>query len=386
MNNSSPLHDYILTQLNAGLAKQDITVQLQQAGWDAASIQAGFESVGQTLSAAPVQQASTPLSLDQQTEPENTTLEEVSSDEASGTASTTIEPQQQTLPAPLKRGRLKIGWLLFKQSLMIIKHTPGLITYVVLSLLVTLAIELVAGVIIVLDSLFWHAITGNNIIFYAMVYVVAVILTFVTYFFATALSAHVLASFRGETSTYHDNIALARSKSGAIASYALITTTIGFILRFIEERFQLIGWIISKLLGALWSLATVFTLPVIADTNKSGFTAVKESLHLFKANWGQTIVGRVAVGGLAMLFFILIMIPVFLLISFALFPLIGPFALLLGLALFIIGMVALSILISLATNILNVCLYYYAQYHAVPPAFDPALLASVFVEKKKKRQ
>jgi hypothetical protein len=49
-------------------------------------------------------------------------------------------------------------------------------------------------------------------------------------------------------------------------------------------------------------------------------------------------------------------------------------------------MVALSILISLATNILNVCLYYYAQYHAVPPAFDPALLASVFVEKKKKRQ
>lgn len=63
----------------------------------------------------------------------------------------------------------------------------------------------------------------------------------------------------------------------------------------------------------------------------------------------------------------------------------GVIGILIALGLYVVGILILTVLGSLASNILNVCLYYYAQYKVIPPAFSPELLASVFIEKKKKK-
>jgi hypothetical protein len=383
----SKIHNYILAQLNTGLSSQDIVTQLRQAGWDDASIQAAFSSVAAELNAAPTAQTAPETNPPAQTSQPTIPQEQL--------IIATAEPQAtqpaivQTLPPPLKRGRLKIGWLLFKQSLKIIKSSPGLLPYVAISIATTIALELVFFGLLAMDFTWWHVLTGDSsysdVAFYGSLYLFTLLATFVTYFFTVALSAHLLAIFRGKPTTFSENISIARRKIPAIVAYTIISTTVGFILRQIEERFQLLGKIISLIFGALWSLLTTFTLPVIADTDKGGVGAIKESFQLFKANWGQTITSRVVLSGLASLFYLLIIIPVTFLLIFLCAPL-GIFGFLIPIGVFVLTMVAFIMLVTMATNTLNVCLYYYARYNAIPPSFDPELLASVFVEKKSKKR
>lgn len=380
------IHDYILSQLQSGIPSQDIATQLRQAGWDEAAIQAAFSSVATTIQATPVQPQpapeNTPIqtvqSTDDQQEPVDRTQNEA--------VEVPAEQTTQTLPPPLKAGRMKVGWLLFKQSLKVIKSAPGLSLYVILSIFITLALEIVVAGIIIANMAWWHIVPAGElgtVIQYVGIFLFMLVTTFITYFFTVALSAHVLALFKGQTTTFAANITVARQKIPAIATYALIATTVGFILRFIEERSQLLGKLISYLLGALWSLLTTFTLPVIADTDKNGLNSVKESFRLFKNTWGQTITSRVVLSGLASLFYLLIILPVTIALVFVCLPL-GTLGLLIPLGFFVITLIAFITLVTMATNVLNVSLYYYARYGAVPPVFDPALLASVFIEKKKK--
>jgi hypothetical protein len=380
------IHDYILSQLQSGITSQDIATQLRHAGWGEPAIQAAFSSVATTIQATPMQPQTTPeatpvqsdQSIDKQQEPAEATQNQATETHAEKTA--------QTLPPPLKAGRMKVGWLLFKQSLKIIKSAPGLSTYVLLSIITTISLELVVAAALIANILWWQIFPAGDIATiaqYVGIFLFMLVTTFITYFFTVALSAHVLALFKGQATTFAMNIAVARQKIPAIATYALIATTVGFILRLIEERFQLLGKIISYFLGALWSLLTTFTLPVIADTDKGGIDSVKESFRLFKNTWGQTITSRVVLSGIALLLYLLIIIPITIALVFVCLPL-GVLGLFIPLTFFVITMIAFIMLVTMATNVLNVSLYYYARYGAIPPAFDPALLASVFIEKKKK--
>jgi hypothetical protein len=209
--------------------------------------------------------------------------------------------------------------------------------------------------------------------------------TVATYYYGVALSSHVLAIFRGAPSEYKQHIALARKRFTAIAVYALIATVVGYLLRLLEERFKLVGFIISRILGALWSLATSFVLPIIADSTESGPQSIKHSVSLFKANWGETIVSRISLIGFIVILYVVIGLPLVIFLAIVLGSTIGIVGMIIALAIYLIGAIILAVLNALASNILNVCLYYYAQYKVIPPAFSPELLASVFIEKKKKK-
>lgn len=55
-----------------------------------------------------------------------------------------------------------------------------------------------------------------------------------------------------------------------------------------------------------------------------------------------------------------------------------------ALAFFYVSILIIMTLEALTTNVLNVALYYYAKNKSIPPSFSPELLASAFVNKKKK--
>ena len=292
---------------------------------------------------------------------------------------------------------MKLGWLIFKQSIRFISVNPGLVRYIIMSLLFTLIIFGVLVAIILVDSY------GSQTLFYATFdamsdktaygltipgFIVTVIFgyvgTFVTYYYGVALASHVLAIFHATPGKYKDHIAVARKRLPAIAVYALIATVVGYILRTIEERFKFIGWIISRILGVLWTLATTFVLPVIADTNENAPKSIKHSITLFKSTWGETITGRIALTGFLFVIYFLIGIPVTIALTIGLGTLFGIIGVIIAIVIFIIGIIVISTLEVLASNVLNVSLYYYAQYKIIPPSFSPALLASVFVAKKAK--
>lgn len=368
-----------MAQLQAGLTPQDIAGQLRGAGWTDELIATAFAAAREQLT--PI---ATPASV--QTTPDPTVS--ASHEQPAVTA--------QRLPEPIKRGRLKTGWLLFKQSLGVIKTNPGLSRYVVMSMVWSIGIFGVFVAILILDSLNGQLLSVKSVdangstSHYATLpglligAVVAFLGTFVTYFYGTALSSHVLAIFRGTTSTYQQHIARAKTRIVAIATYALIATVVGYLLRLLEERFRIVGWIIARILGALWTLATSFVLPIIADSEESGPQSIKHSVGLFKKTWGETIVSRVSLTGLITIVYIFVGIPVTIVLAILLGMLIGPFGVLVALIIYVLGVIVLMTLSSLASNILNVSLYYYAQYGVIPPSFSPELLAGVFIPKKSK--
>jgi hypothetical protein len=377
-NKSNQLSAYIMRQLQSGLTPDDIANQLRVAGWQEVDIATGFRAAQSYLQPTPLPG---PQSQPIVTAVENTQPE---------------EPAQVSLPAPIKRTRLKTGWLLFKQSLRILRGYPGLIKYPLFSFGISFVLFVAVCVAYIYDMDNAQILSAASVDQYgepdrtvsiaglALGVTYYLITAFVTYFFSTALSAHVLGVFKGQNNSTGYFMRIARSKAGAIATYALINVTIGFILRTIAERFRLLGWIVSKVLGALWSLATSFVVPVIADSSDNGFVAVKRSLGLFKANWEETIVGRVSLGTLAFLVYILTIVPLFVILAVILGSLFNAIGAFIALLLFILTFIAFIVVEAAATQILNTGLYYYARYRVIPPDFDPELLASVFIPKKKK--
>jgi hypothetical protein len=362
--NSSELSTYIFQQLQIGLSPADISAGLRNAGWKETDISAGFSTAQASVVPSPA---------------------------VAGAASA-------QLPPPIARGRMKTGWLIFKQSIRFISDNPGLVRYIIMSLIFTLIIFGILVAIILVDS---H---GSHTLFYTtydittdktsygvtgLGFVVTVIFgyvgTFVTYYYGVALASHVLAIFHATPGTYKDHITLARKRLPAIAVYALIATVVGYILRMIEERFRIIGLIIARILGVLWTLATTFVLPIIADTNENAPQSIKHSVALFKSTWGETITGRIALTGFLFLIYFLIGIPVTIALTVGLSSLFGFIGVVIAIVLFVIGIIIISTLEILASNVLNVSLYYYAQYKVIPPSFSPELLASVFVAKKAKK-
>lgn len=378
---ATDIKNYIFSQLQAGLNPSDITSQLRNAGWPEDTIQQAFAEAQAQLNPTPPLQsvAQPPQETVQQTTPESAPLTQV------------------TLPEPIKRGRLRTGWLLFSQSLRVIRDNKGLSRYMVINMLLSLAVFVTVAGVIVYDQLSGSHVLANTVEDYdgstqliptapgiVLLVISATLGTFINYFYATALSSHVLSIFRGKPGNYNEYIAIARQKIPAILTYALIVTVVGYILRALEERFKIIGWIISKIMGLLWALGTTFVIAIIADTNQSSVAAIKSSVSLFKQNWGETITGRVAMTGLIVLVYVLVGFPLSVFAAIVLGGLFGVVGIIIAFALWIVGFIIIGILETLATNILNVALYYYAQYKTIPPSFSPELLASALVPKKKK--
>lgn len=359
MSTNPEVQAYIRKQLQSGLSIETVTAQLKNAGWQDAAVQAEMAFALQPVQTAAQQSA-----------------------------------QTTTLPPPLQQSRMKTGWQLFKQSFSIIKNNPGLSRYVAASTgWVILLVVILAGIFII-DWLNLQLLSeagldenGDETVYVTLPGVIVLaawtfVQTFVTLFYATALSSHVLATFKGAQTTYSTNIAAARKKLGPIATYTLISMVIGVLLRLLD-RVRFVGWIVSRILGAVWELATAFTVPLIADKSVGGIAAVKQSLSLFKSNWGETITARVSVGGFVFLIYLLITIPLTILLGFGLTMAFGFVGVVIAIALFILTTVLLAVVQALVTNVLNVALYYYATYKIVPPSFSPELLASVFTQRKR---
>jgi len=358
------LASYIKTQLQSGIDADTIATQLRAAGWQEEALTTGFTEAQQALSPIPLPL----LSTDQ--------------------------PSVQQLPPPLKQGRMKTGWMLFKQSLAIIKNNPGLSRYVIISTLITIGVSLLFIMLFVFDYLNGQRLSYDGVdsdgeatfyptlLGFIVIIIWAVLQATITFYYATGLSSHALSMFRGQTTTYKESMKVAWSKIGSIITFALITVAVSYLINLLQ-RIRFVGWILSKIIGAVWSLATSFAVPLIADKNLSGLQATKESMGLFKQTWGETITSRVSLGGLFFLIYYLIALPVFIGLVVGLSMLIGPVGAFIAVALFIVGVIVMSVIEALATNILNVALYYYAQYKVIPPNFSPELLASVFSAKKK---
>lgn len=192
----------------------------------------------------------------------------------------------------------------------------------------------------------------------------------ISIFFQAAVVAGATERMNGGDPTVSSALAAAWRRKGAILLWGVVAGTVGMILRSIQERSELIGRIVIGFVGAAWSLATFFVVPVIVLEGHSVKGSFKTSLALFRQRWGEAAIGS---GGIALFGFVLFL-PVILLCALLVSAdLIVP-AILIG----VTAGVTLSALLSTLQGIYVAALYRYAHTLETPTGMDPRLLEGAF--------
>lgn len=201
---------------------------------------------------------------------------------------------------------------------------------------------------------------------------------FVTIFCNSALLSCTFLRFNGETPTVADGFRMAVARLPQIFAWALISATVGVLLKVVEQAHEKVGQFVASLLGTAWSVVTFFVVPVLVVEKVGPVEAVKRSIVLLRKTWGEALVGRFGIG----LVLFLAAIPIGLI-------LVGGVALIVsghvpvGVGLLIVGGVLALLYMAVSSalhTILIAALYQYAADERVPEEFDRRVFSGAFAK------
>jgi hypothetical protein len=204
-------------------------------------------------------------------------------------------------------------------------------------------------------------------LFYVVTYAIGI-------FFQAAVIAGATERLRGGDPTVGSALAAASRRLGAILMWAIVAATVGMILRTIQERVGIIGRIVVALVGAAWSFATFFVVPVLVLEERSIGDSFKRSVDVFKRTWGESIVGSTGLGAAAVCAWVTLVAIVGLLVWAG----VGLVALALG----GVGAILLGIFFSTLQGVYVASLFRYATDGQTTSGFEADALAHAFVQKR----
>jgi hypothetical protein len=210
--------------------------------------------------------------------------------------------------------------------------------------------------------------------FYVLGFVMYVALSFVTIYCNAAIVGTATKRLRGEEATIKDGLALARQHIGKIFVWAVITATVGMVLRSIQERAGFLGAIVAGLVGVAWNVITFFVVPVILYEPLGVPDAIRRSASIFRQRWGEQFVGNATIG----LAIFLVAIPIVVvggLVAVAM-PIVGV-------PLLVVAIGALTAIGAACSGVFNAALYRYATTGEASGAFTIEDMASSFRPKTK---
>jgi hypothetical protein len=191
-------------------------------------------------------------------------------------------------------------------------------------------------------------------------------------FFQAAVVAGATERMRGGDPTVRSAPAAAGRRLGPIVMWAVVAATLGMAIRAIHDRVGFVGRIIASLIGAAWSLATFFVVPVLVLEDRPVGESFTRSLSVFKQAWGETVVGGTNLNVAAVCAWVTLVAIVGLLAS-----VVGVMAL----VVFVVGAILLMIVFSALQGVYVASLYRYATEGLPPSGFDKTLLDRAFVPK-----
>jgi len=201
----------------------------------------------------------------------------------------------------------------------------------------------------------------------------------ITYFNAALISCAII-SFNGGEPTLADGLGAANSRLPQILAWALVSATVGVLLKVIEHVHAKVGEIISLILGTAWSILTFFVVPVLVVEKVGPFQAVTRSTAILRRAWGESLVSHWGIG----LFMFLVSLPGIILIVLG--AALVAAALVPAIALIALGGLYMLAIMALGPTLNGICLaalYQYAADGQVPRAFDADLLSGAFVRKSR---
>ncbi|HVZ13668.1 MAG TPA: DUF6159 family protein, partial [Bauldia sp.] len=200
---------------------------------------------------------------------------------------------------------------------------------------------------------------------------------FVIIFFNTALVGAAIAKLAGGDVTIGSALALAVNRIVPILGYALVSATVGIILRQIAERFGFIGRLVESLFGLMWTVATFLVVPILAAEGIGPIKAIRRSAAMLGDTWGENLIGNAGISVVSgAIGAVIILVGVGGGIAA-----IDAHHLVLGGTMVAIGVVLMLVLVLVSaalSGIYAAALYYFALTGKTPEGFDGPTLRSAF--------
>ena len=273
------------------------------------------------------------------------------------------------------------SYTIFKQSLSVLRQDKEILIFPLLSGIFT--------IIAMVGLIFGGTVTGffqriidsgdrsleANVLGYAALFVWYFVSWFIVLFFNVGVVACARIRLEGGDPTVADGFRAARENLKAILVWALISATVGLILRVVAERSKLVGQIIAKVLGAAWAITTYFVVPVMIFEKRGPKESMSSSTQLISRTWGESLVAAAGVG------IIIMMLGV----GGLAFPIIGflisPTAAVIGLGVMVLYWLVLAIISSALTGIYRTGLYLFAKEGRPLQGFGEDLARTAFAGK-----
>lgn len=228
----------------------------------------------------------------------------------------------------------------------------------------------------------------TQVLFYAAILLFYLIQYTIIYFANAALVGVAMKRLQGGQATVGDGFRMASQRFPSILGYALISATIGMILRAISERVGIVGRIAMSLIGVTWSLAAFMVIPVLIVENVGPIKAVQRSVALLKQTWGEQIIGRLGMGLVLLLVNVGIVAIGVSAIFAAFLVLNASTAIIITLVLvgiMIIAMTSVGILNTTLTGIYSAATYLYAAEGKLDNGFSQEMIQGAFIARKQKQ-
>jgi hypothetical protein len=208
---------------------------------------------------------------------------------------------------------------------------------------------------------------------YVLLFVMYVVLAFITIFFNASLVAGAHERLQGGDPTVGSALRAAASHAGRILPWAIVSATVSIILQAIQQRGGVAGRGIAGVAGLAWSLITFLVIPVIVIEGLGVGAAVKRSSALFKQTWGENVAARVGFGLLGFLLALPALLVV--VVGFAA----GTIGAGIGIAIAVVWLLAVTLVMASLSSIFQTALYLYAAEHEVPTGyFDQIQISQAF--------
>ncbi len=265
-------------------------------------------------------------------------------------------------------GRISRGWSLTKASFGVLKEDKEILFLPVLSF-ITLIGFLAFWFGVGWATLGAATVTGGQpgILGWVFLFLIYVSVAFVGTFFLAATIEMATIRLSGGDPTLKDGLSKAWEKKGKLLQWAVVTATVGILLRVLRERAGALGNFVLGLAELGWAIATYFAVPILVYRDIGPIDAVKESAKTVKGTWGEAATGVVTTGAIFFLLGLLGLIP--LAIGFAVGT---PAVFLAALALTVAYWIVLAASKSAVDGILVGALYRYAQTGEMPMGFEDA--------------
>jgi hypothetical protein len=224
----------------------------------------------------------------------------------------------------------------------------------------------------------WHP-TTVTCLYLVVIYLAAMVgATFCN----VAFYHQILQALAGARVSLRAGLVFAAHRIRPILMWSLFAGLVGLLIRALEERFGWIGRLVMRFIGVVWSVASVFVIPVmIREGSANPVTLLQNSAATLKKTWGEALIGYVGIGlgaSVVLLGSFVFLLGVGLLSVWMHLPALTVAA---GLV-WLLSVMVFGYAVSVAGDIYRCALYVYASEGVVPEPYTAELMDAAWKVKK----